>query len=138
MAEKKAPPAPNALGPRGRKLWRAIVAQYELRLDELVVLEEACRTLDDVERLRSALVGADLLVLGSAGQQRAHPLLTELRQSRSLLAAHFRQLGLPDMDTAGTAMVRPKSTPHQRAARARWAGHTTRAEQAAARESGGA
>jgi len=135
VAHKKAPPAPTALGARGRKLWRAITAQYELRLDELVLLEEACRTLDDVERLRLALVGADLLVLGSAGQQRAHPLLGELRASRALLAQHFRQLGLPDLDAE---VAKPKSAPHQRAARARWAGHVTRAEQAAIRESGGA
>jgi len=137
MAQKKPPPAPAALAARGRKAWRLITAQYELRLDEVILLEEACRTLDDVERLRVALVGADLLVLGSAGQYRAHPLLTELRQSRALLAQHFRQLGFPDLDAAGT-VPKPKSAAHQQAARTRWAGHTTRAAQAAARESGGA
>lgn len=136
MATKKIPPAPAALGPRGRKLWRLITSTYELRLDEVVLLEETCRVLDDAERLRLALVGADLLVPGSAGQLRAHPLLTELRQSRALLAQHFRQLGLPDMDAATGA--KPKSAAHQRAARTRWAGHTTRAAQRAARESGGA
>jgi len=136
MAQKKIPPAPVGLGPRGRKLWRAITSTYELRLDEVVLLAETCRVLDDAERLRLALVGADLLVLASAGQYRAHPLLTELRQSRALLAQHFRQLGLPDMDAATGA--KPKSSAHQQAARTRWAGHTTRAAQAAARESGGA
>jgi hypothetical protein len=104
----------------------------------MIILEEACRTRDEVERLRLALLGADLLVLGSAGQYRAHPLLKELRQSRALLAQHFRQLGLPDLDGTGTAVAKPKSAAHQRAARTRWAGHTTRAAQAAARESGGA
>jgi len=139
VAEKrKIPPAPNALGARGRKLWRAIATRYELRLDELILLESAARTLDDVERLREALVGADLTVRGSAGQPAANPLLAELRQSRSLLAQHFRQLSLPDLDGTGTEVSKPKSTAHQRAARVRWAGHTTRAAQAAARESGGA
>lgn len=135
MAQKKIPPAPAALGNRGRKAWRLITSTYELRTDEMIVLEEACRTLDDAERLRLALLGAALLVPGSAGQLRAHPLLTELRQSRALLAAHWRQLGLPDMD-AGTAVAKPKSAAHQRAAAVRWSGHTTRAEQAAAREGG--
>lgn len=135
MTQKNPPPAPAALGTRGRKLWRAVVTQYELRLDELILLESAARTLDDAERLRLALLTADLLVLGSTGQCRAHPLLTELRQSRSLLAQHFRQLGLPDLD-AGTAVAKQKSAAHQRAARARWAGHETRAEQQAAREGG--
>ncbi len=138
MAQKKPPPAPPALGPRGRKAWRAIAATYELRLDEMLILEEACRTLDDVERLRVALVDADLVVRGSAGQPAANPLLAELRQSRSLLAQHSRQLGFPDVDGTGTAVPKPKSVAHQQAARTRWAGHTTRAAQAAARETGGA
>jgi len=137
MAQKRPQPAPPALGPRGRKLWRAVaVFEYELRIDELILLESACRTFDDVERLRMALVGADLVVRGSAGQPAANPLLAELRQSRSLLAQHFRQLSLPDLDGAGTAVPKPKSAAHQRAARTRWAGHETRAAQAAAREGG--
>lgn len=94
--------APAGLDPAGRKLWRAIVDHYELRADELRVLQDACREADLVEKLDEATRGEmfDFLVKGSMGQQVINPLISELRQHRSTLAGLLRQLRLPD-DPAG-------------------------------------
>jgi hypothetical protein len=122
MAEKiRKPSAPAGLGARGRKLWREIVAIYDLRPDDLVILENACRIWDEIERLRVALETAPLLVRGSLGQDRANPLLAEIRQARALQAQLFRRLDLPDVETDENR--KPKSAQHQHAARARWANH---------------
>lgn len=73
-----------------------MLATYRLRPDEVLLLEKACRTADDVARLEAALEGEPLTVSGSTGQPRAHPLLIELRGMRTLLAQLLRQLHLPE------------------------------------------
>jgi hypothetical protein len=56
-------------------------------------------------------------VRGSQGQDVINPLISELRQHRSTLAALLRQLKLPD-DSASAAEAR--STSARAAANARW------------------
>lgn len=112
------PRTPLHLGAAGRSLWRTITGIYELRGDELLLLEKACRTADDGARLDEAVRTAPLLVAGSAGQQRHNPLLNEARQTRALLAALLKQLALPDEDAA--AKARDNSARATTAARARW------------------
>lgn len=118
------PRTPPRLGAAGRRLWREIVDTYELRADELLLLEKAARTADDAERLDAAVAEAPLMVTGSQGQPREHPLLAQSRQTRALLAALLKQLALPDDDAAaGTTSGRAPSTASQKAmtaARARW------------------
>lgn len=89
-----------------------MTADLVLRADEMLILESACRTLDLLARLDAALESAPLTVGGSAGQEREHPLLSEVRQHRALLAAHLRQLdiradGATDM-SAGRALARQR------------------------------
>lgn len=109
------PRRPSGLGVDGRRLWSAVVGVYELRADEVHVLELAARTADDVAAVQAALAGAPLTVAGSMGQVREHPLLSELRQQRAALARLLRQLDLPD--EAG-----PASRSHlgRQLPRARW------------------
>ena len=115
------PRAPANLGADGRRLWRSVLDVYELRADELVLLEKACRTADDSARLDAAVRDSPLLVTGSTGQQRHNPLLNEARQTRALLAALIKQLALPDDDAGaeGTTLS-PTSQRAMTAARARW------------------
>jgi hypothetical protein len=113
------PQPPEGLGTKGLALWEDICSRYSLRIDELVLLEAAARTSDDIERLRLALVGAPLTVLGSQKQEVAHPLISEGRQLRANLAALLRQIALPDEDSPA-ASARPKSERHVRAATVRW------------------
>ena len=117
MTTTKPPAPPRGLGQAGRSLWREVVGAYALRTDERIVLGEACRVLDTARRLERELLGAPVMITGSAGQDRAHPLLAELRGTRDLLARLLRQLDLPDLDAAGQ---RVPSARHQAAAQTRW------------------
>lgn len=91
------PKKPEGLADAGAALWKSIAdAQYELRADELRVLEDACRTADLIEDLRLEALDAQRIVKGSQGQPVINPLISELRQYRSTLASLLRQLHLPD------------------------------------------
>jgi hypothetical protein len=117
--KKRIPPKPpKALGVAGSGLWRGVVAVYELRSDELEVLDQACRVRDTLDRLDQALVDAPLTMLGSAGQVREHPLLSEARQQRAAFARLLGQLALPD--TEGPSVAQSRSAWGRHMARARW------------------
>jgi hypothetical protein len=122
MTEPPKPPTPRGLGTSGRRLWRAAVASYEFGPGELLLLEKAARTADDVDRIEAALVDAPLVTIGSAGQERAHPLLAELRAFRALLAQLVRQLGLEVDDEPVRGVALTPSQIGRKAAAARW-GH---------------
>lgn len=96
MAPERPPKAPAGLGLSGRRLWKAVLSDYELNPAELVLLEHACRTADTLARLDTALAEADLSVQGSKGQPVANALLKEAREERQLLGRLLDQLGLPD------------------------------------------
>ncbi|MET7731613.1 hypothetical protein ABZT02_09610 [Streptomyces sp. NPDC005402] len=95
------PEPPVDLGVRGVELWRGVLADHELRVDELRVLEDACREVDLIERLEEGLRGAALVVTGSQGQPVANPIVQELRQHRGLVARLLGLLKLPDEEQAG-------------------------------------
>jgi hypothetical protein len=109
---------PVVLGSRGRRLWRQIVADFDLSDAERAVLVEACRTADLVDRLASRLGDEDLTVEGSRGQVVINPLVAELRQQRELLGRLLARLALPDDADAEDAAVRLG----RRGAHARWYG----------------
>lgn len=115
-----APQMPDKLGEGGAALWREITEAYELRPDELVLLEAACREVDLVDRLDTELAGADLLVAGSLGQDRVHPLLVEIRLHRATLAGLLKRLNLPDESPYSAERGARVSEAARKAARARW------------------
>lgn len=125
MTASKPPKPPAGLKGRGRKLWTDTVALFDLRPDELGLLLELCRELDTLDVLEAALAGAPLLVEGSAGQQRANPLLAEIRGHRLAAVQLFRSLGLTDADEGaeGQPLPTPRQVRARRAARARWGTH---------------
>lgn len=92
---------PQDLAPTGGALWVSITSKYDLRADELRVLEEACREVDLIERLRVLLVDEPLMLKGSMGQPVVHPAVAELRQHRNVLASLLRSLKLPDDNGEG-------------------------------------
>jgi hypothetical protein len=107
---------PSGLGTAGTALWSAIAGKYGLRADEARVLEDAAREADLIATLDAGMAGQDLLVRGSQGQQVINPLISELRQHRSTLAALLRQLKLPDEEVSAEA----RSNAARAAANARW------------------
>jgi hypothetical protein len=88
--------APVGLSKRARAMWTATTTRYELRDDELRILEDACREVGLIDQMESALGSADLMSIGSMGQPVVNPLLAEVRQHRNVLASLLRHLKLPD------------------------------------------
>lgn len=51
--------APKGLGARGRRLWKDITEQHELDPMQRVLLEEACRCADRLDKLEEKLSGRE-------------------------------------------------------------------------------
>jgi hypothetical protein len=113
------PKAPTALDEHGKALWADIVGKYELRADELRVLEAAGCEADLIDAMQAALSDQPLMIEGSQGQKVINPLVSELRQHRATFAGLLRQLKLPDENSTdvGAAL----SAKNRAAANARWA-----------------
>jgi hypothetical protein len=102
--------APKGLGLTGKRLWRDISGKYELRPDELRLLETSCKTADLIDRLEAAMDGQPAMVPGSRGQEIAHPLLAEIRMQRIAFSALLRSLKLPDEGSGGRNQQRDAAT----------------------------
>lgn len=111
------PKPPATLADAGKALWSAVVAKYDLRVDELAVLEAASKTADMIAILDKEwdALGKPFLTRGSMGQDVIHPLIGERRAQQSAQAALFRQLKLPDDAIVG------ESNQNRSAANSRWA-----------------
>lgn len=120
MPNRPARRAPAGLGRRGKALWKAVTDDYELRVDELLILEEACREVDLIDRLNEAIgaEGFELIVTGSMGQPVTSPLAQEIRQHRTLVAQLLARLKLPDGEEG--APRSDSSTSARNAARKSW------------------
>lgn len=116
--------APAGLGAAGRKLWREVLADFELPPDGLALLVQACRTVDELERLREALANAEVMTTGSQGQPVTSPLFAEARAHRATLAKLIAQLALPDEDDVTPLTVTQERA--RKAAQTRWALHRQR------------
>lgn len=99
---------PAGLKAGGRKLWSTITEDYELGEHELVVLREACRTVDALARLET-IVTTDGVTDTSPQGLRAHPALVEARQQRLVLAKLVASLRIPTDDAQDVGR-----TPQQR------------------------
>lgn len=89
---------PVGLGEQGHALWVAIMEEFELRVDEVRVLEQACRTLDLIERMAGELENDPLIVDGPQNKPVANPIAAELRQNRALFPRLMAALHLPDAE----------------------------------------
>jgi len=119
MSEQSNLNPPSGLRAPARRLWAAVVDKYVLTPAELVMLSEACRTSDELDRLERAVRALpELTTTGSAGQVKAHPLLGEVRAHRQLLERLAGALNLPDVDQE--VGLRAGSRHARTAARARW------------------
>jgi hypothetical protein len=113
------PEMPSGLAEAGARLWSGTFAvqpdgsRLELRADELVLLAEACRLVDDVEAIRGELADQDLTAAGSMGQPVAHPLRSELHRTVGTLDRLLRTLALPD-DPAVSASWAGRNLARQR------------------------
>ncbi|WML61916.1 terminase [Rhodococcus sp. AH-ZY2] len=99
MASNECPPG---LKEGGRRLWLSVTDEFELGQHELVVLIEACRTVDALAELEK-IVTRDGVTNESPQGLRAHPALVEARQQRVTLAKLVASLRIPldDEQSAG-------------------------------------
>jgi len=89
------PKPPTELKTSGKRLWRAILGEYELEAHESGLLLEMCRTADQLDAL-AALVDRDgVTIIDDKGNVRAHPALVESRQQKIAYARLTAALRLP-------------------------------------------
>lgn len=115
------PSAPVDLRASGKKLWRETLNDFDLTAPELRLLLEACRTVDELEILRTAILDGVLITVGSTGQPVVSRVYDEIRKHRDSLAKTIHALGLPDEEDA-----RPLTVAQIRAKKAndsRWSAH---------------
>ena len=113
------PKAPAGFRAAGKKLWSGISGAYELRPDELRILEDACREADLIDSMVKWLEDDDIMTIGSTGQPVVNPLVSEVRQHRTVLSSLMRQLKLPD-DGNVEKEAGERSASARTAANARW------------------
>lgn len=87
-------PVPAGLKAPGRKLWRAVAADFDMTEAEAAQLAEACFCRDRIAELRSQ-VTLDGIMLTSSQGMRLHPAIAETRQQQLALARLLATLGVP-------------------------------------------
>ncbi len=90
MTDSRIPPAPRGARTSGRRLWRAVLEEFELAEHELALLRQAVRVADTCDDLQ-AVVDED----GALRDGKAHPALVELRAQRIVLARLVVALRVP-------------------------------------------
>lgn len=95
----KIPTPPEGSQRAGRRLWNAVVVDFELAEHELTLLREAVFVADACDQLQQLIHEEGLMVEG-----RANPALVELRMQRILLARLLVALRVPigDAEDAGS------------------------------------
>lgn len=120
MTAVKKVAAPKGLKAAGAALWRKVVDLYELRPDEMVTLEKACRASDRIVAMEDEL-GDEITTEGSTGQVVVHPLIAEIRAHEAQVASLLAKLKLPDPGSGSVGGVeQPRSTQARAAAQSRW------------------
>lgn len=90
----------RGLGPEGKRLWRDIVAEFDLSLEphKIQILTQACRVADQIAELDEAAAEAPLTVKGSMGQPVISPFISEARVQRALLGQLLARLRFAPVD----------------------------------------
>jgi hypothetical protein len=89
---------PDGLGTAGKKLWRAVIGPYDLENHEELLLREACRTADRLDRLAEEAAKGAVTVMNYRGDQVANPAMVEARQQAITLSRLLASLRLPSGD----------------------------------------
>jgi hypothetical protein len=87
------PEVPRGTGISGARLWRDVTRRYELEVHEMLLLRQAVRTVDLLDKLAVAIDRDGATVDG-----RMHPAVREVRQQEIVLARLLAALRLPTGD----------------------------------------
>ena len=88
------PRAPEGARTAGKRLWKAVLSDFELAEHEMALLRQAVRVADLCDQLQ-AVVEAEGPMLRVDGTPRTHPAVVELRQQRIVLARLVVALRVP-------------------------------------------
>lgn len=88
-------PVPPGLNESGTRLWESVAEGFDLDVHEQLLLLQACRTADLLDRLARRAEGAELTVFNAKGEQVTAPWITEHRQQSLVLARLLASLRLP-------------------------------------------
>ena len=89
------PKPPPELSPTGKKLWRAILAEWPITDSvHLAVLRTALESLDRADRCRAIVDREGEVIKDRFGQAKPHPLLAAERDARSSFLQAVKTLGL--------------------------------------------
>lgn len=103
------PAAPRGCGAAGRKLWRSVIAEYELEQHEMALLERACRVADTCADLQAVVDREGVMSANRFGDSIAHPALVELRQESIVLARLIVALRVPLGEEDATSKNSPRA-----------------------------
>lgn len=101
------PKAPQGLSTSGKRLWKSILVEYDLETHEELLLKEACRAADRLDKLAIEANSSPTTVINSKGDQIAHPALSEARQQALVLSRLLASLRLPTGEEASST-ARPQ------------------------------
>ena len=99
MTNPTAPP--KHLSSASRKLWRSVLADYELERWHEAVLQTALEALDRMRQAQAQLAEDGLTTVDRYGGVKAHPLFVVERDSRAAFLRAMRELGL-DVEAPAT------------------------------------
>lgn len=91
---------PRGLKAAGTRLWETVTDEFLLDEEphKVELLSHACRVTDAIADLERAASKEPLTVLGSQRQKTIHPLISEIRFQRGLLAQLLTRLNFESDD----------------------------------------
>jgi P27 family predicted phage terminase small subunit len=101
---------PKGLRLAQRRLWKAVIAAYEVEAHHLAILEAACRELDRSQEAEDMIRTDGPYMRDRYGGTKAHPAVAVSRSSRLAAARLLRELGL-DLDDETVRL--PRSTAYR-------------------------
>lgn len=90
--------APDGLQAAGRRLWLYAMGEYEFDPHDELMLLQACRTADRLDRLEVEAAQGPVTVANFRGDQVAHPAMVEARQQSITFARLLAALRMPQGD----------------------------------------
>jgi P27 family predicted phage terminase small subunit len=88
------PRAPKHLSAESRRQWDAIVKEWLLGTDGLLLLRGALESWDLYQSMRKQVMTEGAVVISPVGTMRKHPAATVMADAFTAYRTSFRQLGL--------------------------------------------
>ncbi|MFE2466243.1 hypothetical protein [Streptomyces mirabilis] len=86
---------PDGLGESGTRLWESVADPFELDVHEQLLLLQACRTADLLDRLSAEVAAGGLTVVNQKGDRISNPVVVEQRQQSITLTRLLASLRMP-------------------------------------------